>query len=284
VSDDEPTFAFVQFDFAGRLGLDEGRYVVRGGEALDRVLVITELTSAPARGRRRRRSRPAETAAPEVPLTRATVIDSERLEDEAASSRWLRAAGDEEERGRNVADAARVINAALHAEGAATQDPYVHEVSPARALVVRIGVGSGDEVADGRWSHAIEVPGDDARRRRRAEDLRPQERVAAVLGGRERIDACETLLLRARADLDAGRTREAAMQLRLGLDALLAELSAGAGPGQAEDLALLERRRAEVERAGADAFREPPAGDRLELVADTLRVCERVLRRRRLRG
>jgi hypothetical protein len=282
VSDDEPTFAFVQFDFAGRLGLDEGRYVVRGGEALDRVLVITELTSAPSRGRRRRRPRPAEPGAPEVPLTRATVINSERLEGEAASSRWLRAAGDEEERGRNVADAARVINAALHAEGATTQDPYVHEVSPARALVVRIGVGSGDEVADGRWSHAVEVPGDDARRRRRAEDLRPQERVAAVLGGRERIDACETLLLRARADLDAGRTREATMQLRLGLDALLAELSAG--PGQAEDLALLESRRAEVERAAADAFREAPAGDRLELVADTLQVCERVLRRRRLHG
>ena len=38
---------------------------------------------------------------------------------------------------------------------------------------------------------------------RREEELRPQERVAAVLGGRERIDACEPLLLRARADLDA---------------------------------------------------------------------------------
>ena len=38
------------------------------------------------------------------------------------------------------------------------------------------------------------------------------------------VDACETLLLRARADLDAGRRREAALQLRVGLEALLVEL------------------------------------------------------------
>ena len=48
-----------------------------------------------------------------------------------------------------------------------------------------------------------------------------------MLGGRERVDVCETLLLRARADLDAGREREAALQLRVGLEALLAELKGG---------------------------------------------------------
>ena len=47
-----------------------------------------------------------------------------------------------------------------------------------------------------------------------------------MLGGRERVDACETLLLRARADLDGGREREAALQLRVGLEALLVELRA----------------------------------------------------------
>ena len=42
-----------------------------------------------------------------------------------------------------------------------------------------------------------------AERRRRAEVLRPQERVAEVLGGRDAVAACELLLIRARLDLDA---------------------------------------------------------------------------------
>ena len=63
-----------------------------------------------------------------------------------------------------------------------------------------------------------------------------------MLGGRERIDACETLLLRARADLDAGRDREAALQLRVGLEALLVELDGAlADPGHEEDMASSRR-------------------------------------------
>src|SRR6478735_2102610 len=86
-----------------------------------------------------------------------------------------------------------------------------------------------------------------SRRRQREEELRPQERVAAVLRGREQLDTCETLLLRARSDLDAGREREAALQLRVGLEALLAELKdALADPGHEEDMAVLSERRAEA--------------------------------------
>ena len=80
-------------------------------------------------------------------------------------------------------------------------------------------------------------------RRRRAELLRPQERVAEVLGGRGRVPACELLLIRARADLDAARTREAALQLRVGLEALLAEREALAAPDQDKDFAALDERR-----------------------------------------
>ena len=69
-----------------------------------------------------------------------------------------------------------------------------------------------------------------------------------MLGGRERLDACETLLLRARADLDAGRPREAALQLRVGLEALLVELRGALDdPGHDEDMAAIERA---VTRAG----------------------------------
>ena len=77
-----------------------------------------------------------------------------------------------------------------------------------------------------------------------------------MLGGRERLDACETLLLRARADLDAGRQREAALQLRVGLEALLVELQGAlADPGHEEDMATLTERRTEAGEAANAALR-----------------------------
>ena len=56
--------------------------------------------------------------------------------------------------------------------------------------------------------------------------LAPQARLAAVLGARDRVLACEELTLRARSDLDESRPREAALQLLVALDAALAELAA----------------------------------------------------------
>ena len=154
-----------------------------------------------------------------------------------------------------VAEAIGLLNRALHAHATASADPHASELSPERAVAVRIGYGSGEQVAAGRFAAAREVDvWDDWACRgaaRRAEDLRPQERIAAVLGGRERIDACETLLLRARADLDAGRSREAALQLRVGLEALLAELAGAVlDPGHDEDMAALHERRARGGRGG----------------------------------
>jgi hypothetical protein len=59
---------------------------------------------------------------------------------------------------------------------------------------------------------------------RRSESLRPQERLAALLGGRDAPLAAEELTLRARHDVDSGRRREAALQLRIALESALAEL------------------------------------------------------------
>ena len=107
-----------------------------------------------------------------------------------------------------------------------------------------------------------------------------------MLGGRERLDVCETLLLRARADLDGGHEREAALQLRIGLEALLVELRAGLDDeGHERDMALLRERR-EVAQAIAAAA----AAGELTLaqghdLRELLETSERVLRRRRvLRG
>lgn len=107
-----------------------------------------------------------------------------------------------------------------------------------------------------------------------------------MLGGRERLDACETLILRARSDLDAGRWREAALQLGIGLDALLAELGgAVADPGHEQDMELLRSRRDEAAHAAESALAGEPAAAERERVRELIELCERVLRRRRvLRG
>ena len=62
----------------------------------------------------------------------------------------------------------------------------------------------------------------------------PEERFAALVGGHGSPLAADELVLRARADLDAGRTREAALQARVALEALLAELGSPAVDGLAE--------------------------------------------------
>jgi hypothetical protein len=111
----------------------------------------------------------------------------------------------------------------LRAHRAAAADPYVREVSRSVANVVRVGYGSGDLVADGRFTAAYELP-EDTRRVHAREAMAPLERLAAVLSGTEEVGVAEELVLRARLDLDAGRPREAALQARIALEALLASV------------------------------------------------------------
>jgi len=137
---------------------------------------------------------------------------------------WLEAA--QREPDGEVDAALRQLNRALRAHRVATGDPFVREVAGKQALVMRLGWGRGEQVADGRWSEAVELPEPRRQRLRREAALRPQERLAALLGGREEPLACEELVLRARADTEAGRPREAALQVRVALEAALAELEA----------------------------------------------------------
>jgi hypothetical protein len=284
----------VQFEFAGALGVAPGRYLTREGgeEGPQSVLVVEALGAPAAAGRRRQRPSESDPDArlPTLPLTRATAIRAfEPFGSAEEASRWLaEAVGGEEGIDALVGEGLSLLNRALHAQTVAGADPHGKEVAAAEALLVRIGFGSGEEVAAGRFTqaHEVDVRGRSSRRRRREEEMRPQERVAAVLGGRERIDACETLLLRARADLDAGRLREAALQLRVGLAALLAEL-AGAltDPGHEQDMTELKTRRGEAAEVANLALRGDLDAESKIQVRELIQLCERVLRRRRvLRG
>jgi hypothetical protein len=192
----------VQWEFAGRLGPPPGRYVVRryAGDEVHEVVVVSE-ADAP---RRLRRSPPGT-----VPVTRVAVVDA-GPPGEVDEPDWLERAG---------ATLARFLSS----HRVASADPGAPD--PGRALVVRVGTGTGAEVADASWTDARELPPVEAPRVRRRSKHRPAERLAALMAARDVALACEELTLRARGDLDCGRHPEAALQLEAALSAALAELA-----------------------------------------------------------
>ena len=272
--------------------MTDGRYVLRdAGE--ERVLVLETLGAPPPPRRRRRRPRESDAGGEpaSLPLTRATVVRAfAPFASEAEGQRWLEdAVASEEAVDDLVEDGLAALNRALHAHAVASGDPHVQVLNARQAISVRLGYGSGEQVADGEFSAAREVDaraGAASRRQQRAEELAPQARIAAVLGGRERFDTCETLILRARSDLDAGRGREAALQLRVGLEALLAELKGAlSDPGHEEDMATLSASRHQVGELANAALRGDLDSSQSQALGQLLVTCERVLRRRRvLRG
>jgi hypothetical protein len=265
------------------LGPPDGRYVLRPAAEADveHVLVLRTLG---ARERRLlgRRSRPAEgePAAAPVPTSRATVIlAAQALEDEAAAKAWARRAGEDE-----VAEAVKALNAAIRAHRLAATDPTVREVSSRQALMVRVGYGTGDEVAEGRWTDARELYAEHRQSRRRASTLRPAERLAGILGGRDEALACEDLALRARLDLDHGRMREAALQLDAALGAAVVELEGDDRRDLGERRAELVRLRDDVAAAAEAARRGELHAEQRETVTTALARLEAALRARAVAG
>jgi hypothetical protein len=252
-------FVFIQLEFPLAIGPADGRYLIRreDGEP-ERVVVLGTLEAGSPRagspgslaaGRRPRRllgSRRTLPTGPEpAPLrtSRVTVIDPVSLSADMQARSWLA----ELNREREVEAAVATVNRVIHTHRIAAADPYVHEVSPEQALVIRAGWGEGEQVADGRWLHARALPWHSARRngggrrRDRSWALRPQERLAALLGARETILLCEEVVLRARQDVDHGRLAHGALELDRAYALAVPELR---GEGR-QDLAI---RLAEIEQ------------------------------------
>jgi len=224
-----PLFGFVQVEYPWALGPADGRYVLRGHAGVpEHVLMLATLGAAERRGRVRRQRRPRPVAPDRVPTAvvtaRATLVAAEPFGSHAEAERWREELDAEAE----AAAAVRVLNRVLHAHRLAAIDPYVRELDRDAALAVRVGVGEGEPLAHGHWTTAVELPPREPRHSAAARSsavLSPQERLAAILGGRDVALACEELTLRARTDVDAGRMREAALQLRVALESALAELA-----------------------------------------------------------
>jgi hypothetical protein len=248
------------------------------GDDVREIVVISGL-EAPRRTllRRRRRARRLQAPALEpVEVTRATVIDATPVYDRDAAEEWLeRAAGSGS--AEVLAGALAVLNRTVAGHRVAAADPHVPDADPGHALVTRVGYGRGEQVAAGEWEAARELPAPAPSRRA----LVPQQRLAALLGGRDVALACEELALRARADLTAGREREAAMQAHLALEAAVAELESWRENGDmAARLAELGERREAVAAAANAAIQGGLEPETVAAVESALGRLEAALRAR----
>ena len=276
-------FGCVQLEFGFLLGPPDGRYLRRPAPGAEphSVIVVQTVGAERRRLRGRRPRRVTEAEAPRVPITRCTLIRAEPFPEVAQAARWLEALrADAEAREAALERAVRELNEVLRAHRAAAADPHGRDVAVESAVVARVGYGDGEQVAHGRFSDAYALP-PRASRKRRTEMLAPQERLAGILGGRESVLACEELVLRARCDLTAARPREAALQTRVALEALLAEV-AGDRPELSEVVGELEGHRDAVGRAANAALEGDPSEELNTAVREAVERLEVALRRRRL--
>jgi hypothetical protein len=201
-------------------------------------VIVLRTQGAPQRGVFRGRSpRRRESGEVEgVPTSRVTVVQASAFDSPDEADRWLSTLRrDKGALDREAGDAAAVLNRFLRAHRAAAADPWARDVSPEHALVVRVG----------------------------------------YVGGREEQLACEELVLRARADLEAGRPREAALQARVALEAVAAELQ--------DEAAGLNAHRAAIAEAANKALQADPDKDLQAAIEDAVKAMEAALRKRRLR-
>ncbi|CAB4935230.1 unannotated protein [freshwater metagenome] len=250
--DDAELFRIIQVEVPGEVDLSDGRWTVRGHANRARAVVVVETTERPRRRFRRVRGVPDDEA---VQLAmRLTVVDADPLE-ARDPERWLaRADG-----AAAVAEALELLRQLLHLAAVAAADPDARIVRPRDLTRATIAYGTGPEGAYGRWTSGRPVPVGAAggtRGRRGSAGTGSDERLAELLSGRDAVLAAEVLTLRARQDLAAGRVREAALGLRMALEAAIAELEPWrAAPHLDEAIAGLRLARPEVADAAAAAVR-----------------------------
>ena len=120
------------------------------------MLIIKTLGAPPPPARRRRRPRKVEPATEpaSLPLTRATAVRAfAPFEDEEDATRWLDEATEAEDTADVlIADGIALLNRALYVHAVAAADPQARQLTPERAVAVRIGYGAGEEVADSGFS------------------------------------------------------------------------------------------------------------------------------------
>jgi hypothetical protein len=241
---------------------------------------------------RRKRRRPKQSGHSDLPTTLAvttvTVIRAyEPLGAEAAAKEWLARAADDEFLDPLLDESFAALERALAAEAAATGRPFAASPTLDQALSARVGFGDGDRVADGRFTDALDVDargGTAGRKRERLNRTRPLARIAAILGEKDMAGACEFLVPRVRADLDAGRTMTAGLMIENAARATVLEYDAVLDdPDHERDLDQLEAMLPDLTQLTDSLLTEgKPWAGLAESLEEPLAVAERIIRRRRV--
>ena len=281
-------FACVQLDVPGHLGLDDGRYLVRGAdhEQADAVVVVQTLggVAAAAAGRAaagRARAEPGEDS-PEVPLTRLTVIPAEPSEPEAAARELQRTAGDPEAAEALVTAGLRAVNTD------AARPPGRHPRSLRSRDRARGRSRRPDRIRHRRRARRGALGGGRGGPPARAPPApRPGAAPAGAPRGGARRSRADRRLRDAASDERAPTsTRAAPGRRRFSSGPASKRCSPSsrgdAGSEQAEDLAALQERLESTAGAADEALAGELSAERTDEVAETLGICERVLRRRQI--
>ena len=247
---------------------------IRRDAASADVLVMSLLGAPAARGSRiLRRARRVDAGPPrEVPILLATIVKASiPLQDgRQAADLLARCRASEEEQTAWIEDGLVQLNRAIRGHRAAARDPYTIEVARQDARAVRIGYGTGEDVARGGWIDAFEPIPEPVGKLDRSARLRPSEALAAILAERLPLLEAEELLLRASLDLEHDRGRAAALGLRAAHELLASELrdeQLPSGDGEDDGWARLRRGAEGSRELAAAAVRGPldeRALDRLE--------------------
>lgn len=211
-----------QLDLPGEIVVEGGRYVVKpAGQPDGDADVLTIRTLGASRQRSsglfgRGKQQAQADGEPTLRVTRVSLVKARPFATEAAAAAWLEDVADSEKLARGLAaEVARTLNRALGAHRVSAGDPYATDLHHGDALAIRFGYGTGEELAEGRHSDAVEMS-ERGRQRLLAAlrvDVGPQERVAAVLGGRDEVSPAEELLAGVRRALNERRAPEAAVML-----------------------------------------------------------------------
>lgn len=253
------------------------------------MILETEGALPPARRKRRRPKQSARTdAVTHVSVTTATLVRAyEPLGTESEAQAWLAQLEEDEFTQGLLDEALAALDRAFAAEAAATGRPFAESPSIDQIVNARIGFGDGDRLANGRFLEAFDIDargGTASPRRERQSRTRPIGRIAAILGGKDEAMACEFLIPRVRADLDAGRVYTAALAIETAVRATVVEMDAALDePDHESDLDHLERMLPDLTELTDNALGEGKARTGLaESLEEPLSIAERVIRRRRI--
>ncbi len=273
-----PLFRIVQVEVAGEVDLPTGRWTVRGHANRPEAVVVVELTERPPRRFRRRRKRKIA-ALPSVSVARLTVVDADPI-DADDPTRWLAEQDDDDALGAALA----VLERLTHVYAVAAGEPRPRPLRRRDLSRALLAFGTGYEGADGSWSahRLLLLPTHDHQRvRRSGRGLGSEERLADLLSGRDPVLAAEPLALRVAHDLDAGRFREAALQLRIAVEAAIAELEPWrAAPRVDGELQRLRDARGAVAEVATAAVRGGLSDDQVEQVRAIAATLASALERR----